>query len=55
MHVFTPLCIFTTIEYIETLLEETSKVCEEGSTVALPEAPEPLCSEYERPEKNRCS
>ena len=52
MHVFTPLCTFTTIEYIEKLLEEISKVCKEGSTVALPEAPEPLCSEYEGPEKS---
>ena len=45
------LRVYTTIEYIEELLEETVKVCEEGSTVELPDAPEPLCSEYERPEK----
>ena len=36
---------------IEELLIETIKISEEGSTVELPEAPEPLCSQYERPEK----
>ena len=41
----------TTIGYIEELLRETIKISEEGSTVELPEAPEPLCSQYERPEK----
>ena len=43
--------IHTTIGYIEELLRETVKVCEEGSSVELPEAPEPLCSGYERPQK----
>ena len=43
--------VYTTIGYIEELLRETIKISEEGSTVELPEAPEPLCSKYERPKK----
>ena len=51
MHVCVYTTVYITIGYVEELLGETTKVCEEGSTVALLEAPEPLCSEYERPEK----
>lgn len=39
--------------YINELLEETTKICSDCSisTIQLSETPEPLCSDFDRPEK----
>ena len=38
--------------YIDNLIKETIKLCKKGEPAAdMPEIPEPLCGQFERPEK----
>ena len=40
------------IGYLDELIEETIKRFKDGNVATPSEVPEPLCSEYERPEKD---